>query len=528
MVYTDAIPLEENLAKPYEQALSQSLSLWEEASQGLLQFRFSPSAVAADIRIKWVDQRRRGGMYENIGEAMLIRKGEGFHVEIEILLRNKRTLELLDPGIVQAALLHEIGHAIGLWGHSEDENDVMYFAVTAQKPTARDVETWLKVRKTPVNTPFHAQAIAALQAEAQKAPAIAANSYARGTVYADLGDYPAAIEAFQNALEVDPSIRFSAVQLAQIFQQKGLYNLAIAHYRRALRTKPSAEVLGALGTLLLLQGEFNQAVDFFQRALRRAPDSATLNQNLLAAYHRWGFQHLKANQFSEAIKCFNRGLGRFPFSEILLYDLAVTHESAGESEKALDIYERVLEIDPQYASAKIGIATTLNNLGAQHARNGDWQEAKALHQRALTYQPDSSHARQNLEATLMQIGWEKNLIGDLDGAILTYEELLEINPKNAQAHNNLGIIYFKNWDYQKSKAHLETALALVGNYEEAKTNLDYVQKQYAFEIMKRAIGPVLIVLLVCFLIMKVTMKRAENRLAATGRQRLQGRNRKGG
>ena len=104
---------------------------------------------------------------------------------------------------------------------------------------------------------------------------------------------------------------------------------------------------------------------------------------------------------------------------------------------------------------------------------------------------------------------------------------MEINPKNAQAHNNLGIIYFKNRDYQKSKAHLETALALAGNYEEAKTNLDYVQKQYAFEIMKRALGPVLIVLLVCFVIMKVTMKRAENRLAATRQQRL-GRSRRGG
>jgi tetratricopeptide (TPR) repeat protein len=451
------------------------------------------------------------GKYEDIGEAVLIRKMEGFHVEIEIFLRNKATLELLSPESVQAALLHEIGHAIGLWGHSEDPSDVMYFAATAQQLTARDVATWLKVRETPVNTPFHEQAISALRAEIQKEPQIAKNYYSLGAIYADLGDYPSAINAFQKALEIDPLLHTSAVQVAQIFQQQGVYELAIAHYRRALRANPSAEILGALGTLSLLQGEFDLSVDFLQQALRLAPESATLNQNLLAAHHRRGFQRLKENQYSEAIQCFNRGLVRFPLSEILLYDLAVAYESAGEYQKALDIYERVLRLNPHYAAAQVGIATTLNNLGVQHARNKDWDKALECYQWALAHDPGCWQARQNLEATLMRLGWEKNLIEDLDGAILTYQRLLEMNPKQTQAHNNLGIIYFKKKEHEKAVAHFEAALAVDGNYEEAKTNLNYVKRQHTVDIMKKVIGSIAIVLFAFFVITRVVVKRAGNR-----------------
>ena len=141
----------------------------------------------------------------------------------------------------------------------------MYFASTAESPTARDVATWVKVSETPIDTPLHKPALRTLQAEIEDDPTVAGNHYLIGMVYADLGDYHLAINALQHALELEPQLGVSSVQIAQIFQQKEIYDQAIKHYTQALRTAPSAEVFGALGTLWLLQDKFKEAVNSLQR-----------------------------------------------------------------------------------------------------------------------------------------------------------------------------------------------------------------------------------------------------------------------
>ena len=54
-------------------------------------------------------------------------------------------------GVMQSAACHEMGHALGLWGHSIDVKDVMYFAQVKDPPpiSPRDLRTLKRVYEQP-------------------------------------------------------------------------------------------------------------------------------------------------------------------------------------------------------------------------------------------------------------------------------------------------------------------------------------------------------------------------------------------
>ena len=62
------------------------------------------------------------------------------------MLAHRFTIQLRPdqaPQYLQAAARHELGHALGLWGHSRSQTDVMYFSQVRNPPpiSARDVNT---------------------------------------------------------------------------------------------------------------------------------------------------------------------------------------------------------------------------------------------------------------------------------------------------------------------------------------------------------------------------------------------------
>jgi len=490
-LYVGSIPVSEELKPGYQRTLEESLLLWEEASEGKVKFKKVNSPNDADIKLKWIYKLMHSNRSRQIGEANLVRMEAGeFHVEIVIFLRDFTTMKLLECDTLQAAILHELGHALGLWGHSPNPGDVMFYSAAATKPTEHDVATLRKVYATPPDTAFHQDAIAALNAELEEdsdlpsAPSAmqatvsekARLYYLLGTVYADLGDYDAAISNVQKALEMAPYVSEYAARLAIIFDEKGMYEQAIAQYTEALNKCPSAYLYVRLGLLYLLQEDFEKAVQCYHRGLRLNARSSALRQNILAAYHRWGFKLIKEERYSEALKVFDMGLIYSPFSYILHYDQAIAYSGAKQYEKSIAQYKLVLDIESNFSPAKIGLASVLNNLGAQQAQCNAFDKAIKLYQEALQWDAECQEAQQNIESIYLCLGWEKSNAGNFNAAIMEYQRALTLNPDNADTHNYMGLVFYKQKRYDEATVKFKTALALRPQFEDAALNLKYTRR----------------------------------------------------
>ena len=200
-------------------------------------------------------------------------------------------------------------------------------------------------------------------------------------------------------------------------------------------------------------------------------NSEALKQNILAAYHRWGFKLIKEERYSEALKVLDMALVYSPFSYILHYDQAIAYSGAKQYEKSIAEYKVVLDVQPNFSPAKIELVSALNNLGAQQAQNNALNEAIKSYSEALKWDPECKEVRQNLESIYLRLGWEKSLAGKFSEAIEEYQRVLTLNPQNAEAYNDMGVALYKQKQYDDAIVAFGTALTLKPQYSDAYRNL---------------------------------------------------------
>jgi hypothetical protein len=102
-----------------------------------------PSKSEFDVYVKFVPQAELGGNYQGLTEYTRDSTGRLLRATIKITLYTSEG-KLLSPADVQATIAHEIGHAIGIGGHSPYPEDLMYSTLFLGKPqiaTQRDLNT---------------------------------------------------------------------------------------------------------------------------------------------------------------------------------------------------------------------------------------------------------------------------------------------------------------------------------------------------------------------------------------------------
>jgi Tfp pilus assembly protein PilF len=157
-------------------------------------------------------------------------------------------------------------------------------------------------------------------------------------------------------------------------------------------------------------------------------------------------------------------------------------------EAAKATYQRAIQQNPRDL-------TTYLLLAAIEEKTGNWQKAQEIYEKALRVQPDHSDAANNLAYLLLQhggntdvalsyaqvarrgmpespntadtLGWAYFRKGSYGLATDMFEEALKRSPNNPTYHYHLGLAFQKNNDPARAREHFERVLKINPRYAQA-------------------------------------------------------------
>jgi tetratricopeptide (TPR) repeat protein len=218
-------------------------------------------------------------------------------------------------------------------------------------------------------------------------------------------------------------------------------------FRKASQADPKFAVAHLLLSTLAADPEEQSSELKKALALR---DSATPDEQLLIDWQA----NTSQNRILFAIIAMNELLGRYPKDEHLLYRAAIWFRNQRQLERAVPLYERILQLDPRFADA-------LNQLGYIHAFQGEFDQAIASMRRYVAVLPDEPNPEDSY-------GEICRMAGRYDEALAHYRRALKIDPSYWSSQEGLAGTYSLMGDQPRARA--EYAIA-IGNAPSQPTAL---------------------------------------------------------
>jgi len=277
------------------------------------------------------------------------------------------------------------------------------------------------------------------------------NNYELANTYARLKRHEEAIYYYYEALASNCGYDEIHFNLATVLMQKQDIQQAKLHYTQSLFINPlSKDAYAALGSLFLTDVE----------------------ENLLAG-----------------IKLFEQATKVFPLEKDFYNNLGYLYIKNGQEYKALECYQKALEIDPNFEYARRNYTTLVKKLGIKDdiisfyntslqqiikdVEQKKFDDAEQKCYNVLKVFPNDVTTK----FYLANIYFSKGL---LDKAINIYKQLLQLQPDNLNIRYNLAIALLRQKNFVEAEEHLNYILSKQPDNNLVKEQLNQIQQMKNF------------------------------------------------
>lgn len=309
-------------------------------------------------------------------------------------------------------------------------------------------------------------------------PSSSATMYEIARIYADDGNFPAALTYAENAVKYNGSNVWYKEFLAQLYAETGRMDESIEVYKSIIEEQPNNfNYYYNLGSLYSSQGRYDEALELYEDLENRLG----LNQEL--AMQRQ-LIYIEKGDYDAALEEIQKLIDANP-EDVRLYGMkAEIYEQLGEEEKAVRIYESMLLIEPEnglvllalyeiskkngqeekaseyldraFSSPGLGIDVKVNILLNYLSRN-DFESREEDIKRLAQKLEDAHPADAKSYAIHGDILYN---LGELEAARQKFKKAVEIDPNRPPIWQQIVTIDSQLSDFQAMKKDSQDAMEL--------------------------------------------------------------------
>lgn len=262
---------------------------------------------------------------------------------------------------------------------------------------------------------------------------------ALGATFLELKDFDRALQEYESALKLDPESNNIYWRIAEVYFELQQYDKAIKYFEQA--DKDDASVVVGLADAYWSQGNQNESIAILTEATKKFDDVPKV-------YAYLGYYLFETAQYEEAIKILEQALSLSEdYGEKTLFNLASSHYELGHLDKALEYYQKVIELFPDSAF-------TYRRIGFIYYEQDKLDDAIKIWQQMIPIDvddPTGSHET-------LALGYRAK--GDFKAALNEIRYVISLVPTDGTVYNLEGIILQDMNEQAAALAAFERAVEL--------------------------------------------------------------------